>query len=163
MMLLIILSPLFLVISIIILIDDGSIIIFRQKRVGKIDKLFTMYKFRTMLKSTKDIPTHLLKESEKCYTRSGKFLRKYSLDELPQLLNILNSANVACGYHADDEATMDMVIKISKQIVVSIGAKPSFNDPEKFGRKRRLGTQYCFYWNRSRLKGQCEADCFFSS
>ena len=54
----------------------------------------------------------------------------------PDLLEIVNSANVACGYHAGDEATMDQVIKISKENNVSIGAHPSFNDPENFGRKR---------------------------
>ena len=54
----------------------------------------------------------------------------------PALLNIVNSANVACGYHAGDEQTMDMVIKISKSNGVSIGAHPSFNDPENFGRKK---------------------------
>ena len=54
----------------------------------------------------------------------------------PDLLEIVNSANVACGYHAGDEETMDQIIKISKKNGVSIGAHPSFNDPENFGRER---------------------------
>ena len=54
----------------------------------------------------------------------------------PDLLEIVNSANVACGYHAGDEETMNQVIKISKENGVSIGAHPSFNDPENFGRER---------------------------
>ena len=54
----------------------------------------------------------------------------------PDLLEIVNSANVACGYHAGDEETMSQVIKISKKNGVSIGAHPSFNDPENFGRER---------------------------
>jgi len=54
----------------------------------------------------------------------------------PDLLKIVNSANVACGYHAGDEETMNQVIEISKKNGVSIGAHPSFNDPENFGRKR---------------------------
>ena len=54
----------------------------------------------------------------------------------PELLGIVNSANIACGYHAGDEATMRETIKISKKNGVSIGAHPSFNDPENFGRKR---------------------------
>jgi len=54
----------------------------------------------------------------------------------PELLTIVNSANIACGYHAGDEQTMDMVIQISKKNGVSLGAHPSFNDPENFGRKR---------------------------
>jgi len=54
----------------------------------------------------------------------------------PDLLGIVNSANVACGYHAGDEETMNQVVTISKKNGVSIGAHPSFNDPENFGRKR---------------------------
>ena len=54
----------------------------------------------------------------------------------PDLLEIINSANVACGYHAGDKETMNQVIKISKKNGVSIGAHPSFNDPENFGRQR---------------------------
>ena len=54
----------------------------------------------------------------------------------PDLLNIVNSANVACGYHAGDEETMNQVVTISKKNGVSIGAHPSFKDPENFGRKR---------------------------
>jgi UPF0271 protein len=54
----------------------------------------------------------------------------------PNLLEIVNSANVACGYHAGDEATMNEVVQISKKNGVSIGAHPSFNDPENFGRSR---------------------------
>jgi len=54
----------------------------------------------------------------------------------PDLLEIVNSANIACGYHAGDEETMNQVVKISKKNGVSIGAHPSFNDPENFGRER---------------------------
>ncbi len=54
----------------------------------------------------------------------------------PDLLEIVNSANVACGYHAGDKETMSQVVKISKKNGVSIGAHPSFNDPENFGRER---------------------------
>ena len=54
----------------------------------------------------------------------------------PDLLEIVNSANVACGYHAGDDETMSQVVQISKKNNVSIGAHPSFNDPENFGRKR---------------------------
>ena len=54
----------------------------------------------------------------------------------PDLLNIVNSANIACGYHAGDNESMNQVVEISKKNGVSIGAHPSFNDPENFGRKR---------------------------
>ena len=66
----------------------------------------------------------------------GEKSKFHSTENDSELLNIVNSANIACGYHAGDEETMDMVIKISKSNGVSIGAHPSFNDPENFGRKK---------------------------
>jgi UPF0271 protein len=66
----------------------------------------------------------------------GEKSKFHSIENDPELLNIVNSANVACGYHAGDKDTMEMVIKISKKNDVSIGAHPSFNDPDNFGRKR---------------------------
>ena len=66
----------------------------------------------------------------------GEKSKFHSTENDPELLNIVNSANIACGYHAGDEETMNMVIKISKSNSVSIGAHPSFNDPENFGRKK---------------------------
>ena len=66
----------------------------------------------------------------------GEKSKFHSIVNDPELLNIVNSANIACGYHAGDEETMNMIIKISKSNGVSIGAHPSFNDPDNFGRKR---------------------------
>jgi len=66
----------------------------------------------------------------------GEKSKLHNNENDPFLLEIVNSASVACGYHAGDEETMDEVVKISKKNNVSIGAHPSFNDPENFGRKR---------------------------
>ena len=66
----------------------------------------------------------------------GEKSKFHSNENDPDLLEIVNSANIACGYHAGDEKTMTEVIKISKKNGVSIGAHPSFNDPENFGRER---------------------------
>ncbi len=66
----------------------------------------------------------------------GEKSKLHSNKHDPDLLNIVNSANVACGYHAGDEETMNQVVNISKKNGVSIGAHPSFKDPENFGRKR---------------------------
>ena len=66
----------------------------------------------------------------------GEKSKHHSNENDPELLKIVNSANIACGYHAGDEQTMKEVVKISKANNVSIGAHPSFNDPENFGRKR---------------------------
>jgi len=66
----------------------------------------------------------------------GEKSKFHSIENDPELLNIVNSANIACGYHAGDNETMEMIVKISKDNGVSIGAHPSFNDPENFGRKK---------------------------
>ena len=66
----------------------------------------------------------------------GEKSKLHSNESDPELLRIVNSANIACGYHAGDENTMNEVIKISKNNGVSIGAHPSFKDPENFGRER---------------------------
>jgi len=66
----------------------------------------------------------------------GEKSKLHSNESDPELLKIVNSANIACGYHAGDEGTMNEVIKISKNNGVSIGAHPSFKDPENFGRER---------------------------
>lgn len=85
----IVLSPVLLLVCLIILVDDGSPVIFKQNRVGKENKLFQVYKFRTMKKETRNVATAELKNADECITRSGRLLRKTSLDELPQLFNIL--------------------------------------------------------------------------
>ena len=66
----------------------------------------------------------------------GESSKLHSTENDPLLLEIVNSANIACGYHAGDKPTMEQTIKISKKNAVSIGAHPSFNDRENFGRKR---------------------------
>ncbi|MFW5411780.1 sugar transferase [Aerococcus urinaeequi] len=87
---LIILSPLFLLIAIWIKLNSKGPVFFRQKRVGKNKELFEIYKFRSMRTDTpSDMPTHMLSNPEAFITSSGKFLRKTSLDELPQLINIV--------------------------------------------------------------------------
>ena len=73
-----------------IYLEDEGPVIFTQKRIGKDQKTFTLFKFRTMKMDTPhDTPTHLLADPEQYITKAGRFLRKFSLDELPQLMNIL--------------------------------------------------------------------------
>lgn len=86
----IILLPLFLVLIFAIKINSRGPILFKQKRVGKNKKNFSILKFRTMrIDTPKDTPTHLLENPDLWITKVGRFLRKTSLDELPQLINIL--------------------------------------------------------------------------
>lgn len=82
-------SPIFLVVSVCIFLQDYKSIIFKQIRVGKDGQLFKMYKFRSMVSNASDIGPHFTAEKDKRITRIGAFLRKTSLDELPQLLNVL--------------------------------------------------------------------------
>lgn len=88
-LLIIILLPVFLLVSLIVLIDAGTPVIFRQYRVGKDNKLFYIFKFRTMRRNTRNAATADLKDADKYITKSGRILRKTSLDELPQLINVL--------------------------------------------------------------------------
>lgn len=86
----IILCPVFLILVIAIKIDSRGSIFFKQKRVGIHKTYFNILKFRTMYIDTpKDMPTHMLSNPEQYITKVGKFLRKTSLDELPQMFNIL--------------------------------------------------------------------------
>ena len=97
MMLFILLSPLLLLVSLIIYMDDGFPALYKQKRIGINNSIFWVYKFRSMKKNTPDIPTHLIENLERLYTRSGPILRKISIDELPQLINIINGDMVFVG------------------------------------------------------------------
>lgn len=95
---LIILSPIFLIIAIWIKLNSKGPVFFKQKRVGKGKTLFEIYKFRSMRTDTpSDMPTHLLNDPEAFITSSGKFLRKTSLDELPQLINIVKGEMAIIG------------------------------------------------------------------
>lgn len=86
----IILLPVFGIIIVAIKLESKGPVLFRQKRVGKNKKLFNILKFRTMYIDTpKDTPTHLLSNPDQYITKVGKFLRKTSLDELPQIINII--------------------------------------------------------------------------
>jgi len=86
---LIVLSPIFCLLIILIKLDSKGPVLFKQKRVGIHKKYFNILKFRTMrIDTPKDTPTHLLENPEQYITKMGKFLRKTSLDELPQIWNI---------------------------------------------------------------------------
>lgn len=94
---LLVLWPVFVIIAAAIKIDDPGPVFFSQKRVGLHKRYFQLYKFRSMKVSTPDVPTHLLEHPEQYISRVGGFLRKTSLDELPQLLNILKGDMAVIG------------------------------------------------------------------
>ena len=91
------LSPILIIIAAFILFEDGFPILFRQKKSWTNNSHFNIYKFRTMKNNTPDIATHLLNENHFTYTKSGPFLRKFSIDELPQLINIIKGEMTFIG------------------------------------------------------------------
>ena len=90
MLAILLLTPFFAIVAITIKIESKGPVLFKQERIGKGKKHFKIYKFRTMRTDTpKDTPTHMLKNPDIYITKSGRFFRKTSIDELPQLFNIL--------------------------------------------------------------------------
>lgn len=93
-----VLSPVFLILSLAIKLDSSGPVFFKQRRIGIHKKEFYVLKFRTMrIDTPKDTPTHMLEAPEQWITRVGKFLRKTSLDELPQIINILKGEMSVVG------------------------------------------------------------------
>ena len=117
--LLILLSPIFLLVSLAILIEDGFPVFFTQKRVGINYSFFNIYKFRSMKKNTPNVATHLLTNPDQYLLKIGKFIRKTSLDELPNLINIIKGDMVFVGprpalYNQDDLMQFRVATGVSK-------------------------------------------------
>jgi O-antigen biosynthesis protein WbqP len=117
--LLLILSPLFLLVGISIFIEDDMPIFFNQKRVGVNYTFFNIYKFRSMKKNTPNVATHLLEKPESYLLRIGGTLRKLSLDELPNLINIIKGEMVFVGprpalYNQDDLMALRVIVGVDK-------------------------------------------------
>jgi O-antigen biosynthesis protein WbqP len=114
-----ILSPFFLAVALAIFIEDGSPIFFKQKRVGINYSFFYIYKFRSMKKDTPNVATHLLNNPEKYLLKIGGTLRKFSLDELPNLINIIKGEMVFVGprpalYNQDDLMALRVAVGVDK-------------------------------------------------
>jgi O-antigen biosynthesis protein WbqP len=116
---LVILSPVFLLVALLIFIEDGSPIFFKQQRVGINYTFFYIYKFRSMKKNTPNVATHLLINPDQYLLKIGKFIRKTSLDELPNLINITKGEMVFVGprpalYNQDDLMEFRVATGVSK-------------------------------------------------
>jgi O-antigen biosynthesis protein WbqP len=116
---LIVLSPIFLIVAFAILIEDGYPFFFNQKRVGINYSFFNIYKFRSMKKNTPNVATHLLINPDQYLLKIGKFIRKTSLDELPNLINIIKGEMVFVGprpalYNQDDLMLFRIATGVSK-------------------------------------------------
>jgi O-antigen biosynthesis protein WbqP len=117
--LLLILLPLFLIVAFSIFIEDGTPIFFKQKRVGINYTFFNIYKFRSMKKNTPNVATHLLINPDQYLLKIGKFIRKTSLDELPNLINIIKGEMVFVGprpalYNQEDLMALRVVAGVDK-------------------------------------------------
>lgn len=118
-LLLLILSPIFLLLVISIFIEDGIPVFFKQKRVGINYSYFYIYKFRSMKKDAPNVATHLLTNPDQYLLKIGRFIRKTSLDELPNLINILKGQMVFVGprpalYNQDDLMELRVATGVSK-------------------------------------------------
>ena len=117
--LIIIFSPIFIFVAVAILLEDGLPVLFTQKRVGINYTFFNIYKFRSMKKDTPNVATHLLTNPDLYLLKIGKFIRKTSLDELPNLINILKGEMVFVGprpalYNQDDLMDFRVATGVSK-------------------------------------------------
>ena len=114
-----VLIPVFVVVVLVIFIEDGYPIFFKQKRVGINYTFFNIYKFRSMKKNTPNVATHLLTNPEKYLLKIGRILRKLSLDELPNLINIIKGEMVFVGprpalYNQDDLMALRVAAGVDK-------------------------------------------------
>ena len=113
------LFPIFLLVGLFIYLEDGFPIFFTQKRVGVNYTFFNIYKFRSMKKNTPNVATHLLENPEQYVLKIGSILRKLSLDELPNLINIIKGEMVFVGprpalYNQDDLMQLRIVAGVEK-------------------------------------------------
>ena len=119
--LLVILSPIFLIVGLLIFLQDGLPVFFKQKRVGVNYTFFHIYKFRTMKKDTPNVATHLLTNPGQYLLKIGTLLRKLSLDELPNLINIIRGEMVFVGprpalYNQEDLMALRVAAEVDKLI-----------------------------------------------
>lgn len=166
----VVLLPAFLILAIVVWIDDPGPIIFKQQRVGKNKKLFWLYKFRSMKVKTPDLPTHLLSDPEQYITRVGKILRKTSLDELPQIFNILFGQMSVIGPRPALWSQDDLISERDKYRANDIRpgltgwAQINGRDELEIDVKARFDGEYTAALNAGKFKGfAMDVKCFFGT
>lgn len=115
----ILLLPLFILVALIIITEDGFPVFFKQKRVGQNYSFFQIYKFRSMKKNTPNVATHLLENPKQYLLKSGQIVRKLSIDELPNLINIIKGEMLFVGprpalYNQDDLMNLRVQFGVDK-------------------------------------------------
>ncbi len=166
----VVLLPVFIIIAVVIFIDDPGPIFFKQKRVGRKKKLFWLLKFRSMKVKTPDIPTHLLENPEQYITRVGRILRKTSLDELPQIYNILFQKMSIVGPRPALWNQDDLVAERDKyganDVMPGLTGWAQINgrDELEIPVKAKLDGEYTEALNRGRFKGfAMDCRCFMGT
>lgn len=151
--LLIILSPLFLFIILVIALEDGFPVFFKQKRVGVNYTFFPIYKFRSMKKNTPNVATHLLENPSQYLLKIGKIIRKLSLDELPNLINIIKGEMVFVGprpalYNQDDLMALRVEAGVEK-LVPGITGWAQINGRDEIPIERKVELEKEYLLNKS--------------
>jgi O-antigen biosynthesis protein WbqP len=153
--LLLILSPLFLLVAISIFIEDGMPIFFTQNRVGINYTFFNIYKFRSMKKNTPNVATHLLENPGQYLLKIGGLLRKLSLDELPNLINIIRGEMAFVGprpalYNQDDLMALRVAAGVD-QLKPGITGWAQINGRDEISIEEKVGLEKEYLERRSFL------------
>ena len=153
--LLIILSPIFIIVGLLIFIQDGFPVFFKQKRVGVNYSFFHIYKFRTMKKDTPNVATHLLTNPEQYLLKIGALLRKLSLDELPNLINIIKGEMVFVGprpalHNQDDLMTLRVSTGVDK-LIPGITGWAQINGRDDISLEKKVQLEQEYMYKRSTL------------
>ena len=153
--LLVILSPLFLIAALVILIEDGFPVFFTQKRVSINYSFFYIYKFRSMKKKTPNVATHLLTNPEQYLLKIGKFIRRTSLDELPNLINIVKGEMVFVGprpalYNQDDLMALRVATGVDK-LKPGITGWAQINGRDDISIEKKVQLEQEYMYKRSTL------------
>jgi O-antigen biosynthesis protein WbqP len=153
--LLFIFFPLFLIVALAIFIEDGLPVFFTQKRVGINYTFFRIYKFRSMKKNTPNVATHLLRNPSQYLLKVGGLLRKLSLDELPNLINIIKGEMVFVGprpalYNQDDLMTLRVAIGVDK-LKPGITGWAQINGRDDISIEKKVQLEQEYLYKRSTL------------
>lgn len=168
---LILLLPVFIIISILIFIDDPGPVFFTQKRVGKGKEIFNLHKFRSMKMSTPhDVPTHQLKDPNQYITRVGRILRKTSLDELPQIWDIFRGKMSIIGPRPalwnQDDLVGEREQYGANQVLPGLTGWAQINgrDELEISEKAKLDGEYIKYLRQGGIKALLfDIKCFFGT
>jgi len=147
--------PIFIVVGVAIFLEDGFPIFFTQKRVGINYSFFKIYKFRSMMKNTPNVATHLLNDPDQYLLRIGKFIRKTSLDELPNLINIVKGEMVFVGprpalYNQDDLMTLRVAAGVD-QLKPGITGWAQINGRDDISIEKKVQLEQVYMNKRSTL------------